>query len=119
MVFIMFFCRIWRSIMDEMYDIILNEGYGMKLKSAARTRTCLVCTTDKGIFDLKKNIYDENIVVFEVEIKSVLNETALTVLFLLKKPLTAIFFMNTTTADILLKHIKILFSLPMTENGII
>ena len=47
--------------MDEMYDIILNEGYGMKLKSAARTRTCLVCTTDKGIFDLKKNIYDENI----------------------------------------------------------
>ncbi len=58
--------------MDEMYDIILNEGYGMKLKSAARTRTCLVCTTDKGIFDLKKNIYDENIVVFEGEIKKCL-----------------------------------------------
>jgi len=59
--------------MEEMYEIILKEGYGLKLYSTVRNRTCLVCSTDKGVFDLKKNIYDESIIVFEGEIKKNLN----------------------------------------------
>jgi CotS family spore coat protein len=60
--------------MEDIYESILRDGYGLKLYSAARSRTCLICSTDKGVFDLKKNIYDESIINLEGEIKKSLNK---------------------------------------------
>lgn len=51
--------------MDEIFEKILFNGYGLKLYSAKRTRTCLVCNTDKGVIALKKRPADHLMVSFE------------------------------------------------------
>ena len=40
--------------MENINSVILAKGYGLKLISSTRTRTGLVCRTDKGIKELKK-----------------------------------------------------------------
>lgn len=40
--------------MEEIYEKILWEGYGLHFKHGTRTRTGLVCRTDMGIRELKK-----------------------------------------------------------------
>ncbi|MDD3395135.1 MAG: hypothetical protein PHG19_10940 [Anaerotignum sp.] len=40
--------------MEDIYEKILWEGYGLRFYSGARTRTGLVCKTDKGLRELKK-----------------------------------------------------------------
>mgnify|MGYP000901794505 CR=1 FL=1 len=40
--------------MEELYEKILWEGYGLRFYSGTRTRTGLVCKTDKGLRELKK-----------------------------------------------------------------
>jgi len=55
--------------MENSNSIILNKGYGLKLISCTRTRTGLVCRTDKGIKELKKVLCDERTVVFEDAVK--------------------------------------------------
>ncbi len=51
--------------MDEIFEKILFNGYGLKLYSAKRIRTCLICSTDKGITALKKRPADSLMVSFE------------------------------------------------------
>lgn len=51
--------------MDEIYERILFAGYGLKLNSCRRTRTSLLCNTEKGTFTLKKSINDVQYVLFE------------------------------------------------------
>jgi CotS family spore coat protein len=52
-------------IMDEIYERILFAGYGLKLNSCRRTRTSLLCSTEKGMFTLKKSMNDSQYVLFE------------------------------------------------------
>lgn len=40
--------------MDEIYEKIVREGYGLRLRHGTRTRTGLVCRTDQGVRELKK-----------------------------------------------------------------
>lgn len=40
--------------MEEIYEKILWEGYGLRCKQSTRTRTGLVCRTDQGLRELKK-----------------------------------------------------------------
>ena len=40
--------------MEEIYEKIMREGYGLQLRHGTRTRTGLVCRTDKGLCELKK-----------------------------------------------------------------
>lgn len=40
--------------MEEIYEKILWEGYGLRCKHSTRTRTGLVCRTDQGLRELKK-----------------------------------------------------------------
>ncbi len=40
--------------MEDMYQKILWEGYGLRYQSGVRTRTGLVCQTDQGLRELKK-----------------------------------------------------------------
>lgn len=40
--------------MEELYEKILWEGYGLKFRGGTRTRTGLVCRTDRGLRELKK-----------------------------------------------------------------
>ncbi|MDO4531130.1 MAG: hypothetical protein Q4C06_04040 [Bacillota bacterium] len=40
--------------MEERNEKILWEGYGLRLRSATRTRTGLICRTDQGLRELKK-----------------------------------------------------------------
>lgn len=40
--------------MEEIYEKILQEGYGLKFHGATRTRTGLICRTDQGLRELKK-----------------------------------------------------------------
>lgn len=40
--------------MEEIYEKILWEGYGLKFRGATRTRTGLLCRTDRGLRELKK-----------------------------------------------------------------
>ncbi len=53
--------------MDEIFEKILLNGYGLKLYSARRTRTCLICHTDMGIMALKKQPSDGLMISFEAE----------------------------------------------------
>ncbi len=41
-------------VMEELYEKILWEGYGLKFRGGTRTRTGLVCRTDQGLRELKK-----------------------------------------------------------------
>lgn len=45
--------------MDDINAKILQQGFGIKLLSSFRTRTGLVCRTDRGIFELKKTFSDD------------------------------------------------------------
>ena len=40
--------------MEEIYEKIVREGYGLRLRHGTRTRTGLVCRTDQGLKELKK-----------------------------------------------------------------
>lgn len=40
--------------MEDIYEKVLWEGYGLRLHGTVRTRTGLVCKTDKGMRELKK-----------------------------------------------------------------
>ena len=40
--------------MEEIYEKIMREGYGLQLRHGTRTRTGLVCRTDRGLRELKK-----------------------------------------------------------------
>lgn len=53
--------------MDEIFEKILLNGYGLKLYSAQRTRTCLICNTSGGIMALKKQPFDSLMISFEAE----------------------------------------------------
>lgn len=53
--------------MDEIFEKILLNGYGLKLYSARRTRTCLICHTDMGVMALKKQPSDGLMISFEAE----------------------------------------------------
>ena len=55
--------------MENSNSAILNKGYGLKLISSTRTRTGLICKTDKGIKELKKVFCDEKTVIFEDAVK--------------------------------------------------
>ncbi|MBE6007635.1 MAG: hypothetical protein E7235_00355 [Lachnospiraceae bacterium] len=55
--------------MENSNSVILSKGYGLKLISSTRTRTGLVCKTDKGIKELKKVFSDEKAVIFEDAVK--------------------------------------------------
>lgn len=44
--------------MDDINAKILQQGFGIKLLSSYRTRTGLVCRTDRGMFELKKTFSD-------------------------------------------------------------
>lgn len=39
--------------MEEIYEKIMREGYGLQLRHGTRTRTGLVCRTDRGLRELK------------------------------------------------------------------
>lgn len=41
-------------MMEDIYEKILWEGYGLRFRGASRTRTGLICRTDKGLRELKK-----------------------------------------------------------------
>lgn len=45
--------------MEDINARILQQGFGMKLLSSFRTRTGLVCKTDRGLFELKKTFSDD------------------------------------------------------------
>ncbi len=81
--------------MDEMYEIILKDGFGLKLKGATRTRSSLICFTDKGSFDLKKNIFDESRIIFEGEIRKNLNKNGF---------MNAVPFIDTVDGDIFFRY---------------
>lgn len=40
--------------MEEIYEKIMREGYGLQLRHGTRTRTGLVCRTERGLRELKK-----------------------------------------------------------------
>lgn len=45
--------------MDDINAKILQQGFGVKLISSYRTRTGLVCRTDRGLLELKKTFSDD------------------------------------------------------------
>ena len=45
--------------MDDINAKILQQGFGVKLVSSYRTRTGLVCRTDRGLLELKKTFSDD------------------------------------------------------------
>ena len=55
--------------MDNINSTILSEGYGLKLISSARTRTGLICKTDKGTKELRKVYGDDNLLMFNAAAK--------------------------------------------------
>lgn len=55
--------------MDNINATILSEGYGLKLISSARTRTGLICKTDRGTKELRKIYSDEKTALFENAVK--------------------------------------------------
>ncbi|MBQ2753380.1 MAG: CotS family spore coat protein [Firmicutes bacterium] len=55
--------------MENSNSAILSKGYGLKLISCTRTRTGLICKTDKGVKELKKVFCDEKTVIFEDAVK--------------------------------------------------
>jgi len=60
--------------MEEIFEKIVFDGYGIKLYSARRIRTCLVCNTNKGLMALKKQPSDSVMVSFEGMAREKLNE---------------------------------------------
>ena len=58
--------------MDDINAKILQQGFGIKLISSYRTRTGLVCRTDRGIFELKKTFSDDESLERECALKEYL-----------------------------------------------
>lgn len=58
--------------MDDINAKILQQGFGIKLISSYRTRTGLVCRTDKGMFELKKTFCDDESLERECALKEYL-----------------------------------------------
>lgn len=58
--------------MDEIFEKILLNGFGLKLNSSQRIRTCLICSTNGGIVALKKHNCDSLMVEFESEARNTL-----------------------------------------------
>ena len=40
--------------MEDIYEKILWDGYGLRYRGGSRTRSGLVCRTDAGLRELKK-----------------------------------------------------------------
>ncbi len=55
--------------MQDIYEKILREGYGLKYYSGTRTRTGLICKTDQGLRELKKARTNKQKILFAHTIK--------------------------------------------------
>ncbi len=66
--------------MEDIYEKILWEGYGLRFYSGARTRTGLVCKTDKGLRELKKARDRMNSIRYAHDVKECLYRNGFTVL---------------------------------------
>ena len=55
--------------MDDINAKILQQGFGVKLISSYRTRTGLVCRTDRGLLELKKTFSDDVSLEMEAALK--------------------------------------------------
>ena len=59
--------------MDDINAKILQQGFGVKLVSSYRTRTGLVCRTDRGLLELKKTFSDDVSLEMESALKQYLS----------------------------------------------
>lgn len=66
--------------MEDMYEKILWEGYGLRFYSGTRTRTGLVCKTDKGLRELKKARERMNNIRYAHDVKECLYRNGFTVI---------------------------------------
>ena len=66
--------------MEEIYEKILREGYGLRFYSGTRTRTGLVCKTDKGLRELKKARERLNSIRYAHDVKECLYGNGFTVI---------------------------------------
>ncbi|WMI81337.1 hypothetical protein [Anaerotignum sp. MB30-C6] len=66
--------------MEDMYEKILWEGYGLRFYSGTRTRTGLVCKTDKGLRELKKARERMNSIRYAHDVKECLYRNGFTVI---------------------------------------
>jgi len=66
--------------MEEIYEKILWEGYGLRFYSGTRTRTGLVCKTDKGLRELKKARERMNSIRYAHDVKECLYGNGFTVI---------------------------------------
>lgn len=66
--------------MEDMYEKILWEGYGLRFYSGTRTRTGLVCKTDKGLRELKKARERINSIRYAHDVKECLYRNGFTVI---------------------------------------
>lgn len=64
--------------MEEIYEKILWEGYGLKLRGATRTRTGLLCRTDAGLRELKKPRGNRENLRFAFDVKEQLRKNGFT-----------------------------------------
>lgn len=55
--------------MQDIYEKILREGYGLKYYSGTRTRTGLICKTDHGLRELKKARTNKQKILFAHTVK--------------------------------------------------
>ncbi len=58
--------------MDDINAKILQQGFGVRLVSSYRTRTGLVCRTDRGLLELKKTFSDDESLEVEYALKGYL-----------------------------------------------
>ncbi|KXL53970.1 spore coat protein I [Anaerotignum neopropionicum] len=66
--------------MEDIYEKILWEGYGLRFYSGTRTRTGLVCKTDKGLRELKKARERMNSIRYAHDVKECLYRNGFTVI---------------------------------------
>jgi len=64
--------------MEDMYEKVLWEGYGLHFYSGTRTRTGLVCKTDKGLRELKKARERINSIRYAHDVKECLYQNGFT-----------------------------------------
>lgn len=57
--------------MDDINAKILQQGFGVKLISSYRTRTGLVCRTDRGLLELKKTFSDDVSLEMEAALRNI------------------------------------------------
>lgn len=51
--------------MEPVYGQILQKGYGLRLQRAIRSRTGVICYTDRGVKELKKTFADDSRLAFD------------------------------------------------------